>query len=185
MLWSAVVNEVRSTKPCVVALNPRVTLTPDLWSELYQVNTKVNTTIAPMTDQELYGQAEYWTYPTDAGDCEDYLLLKKRELEAMGFDSGALLITVVLDEKKEGHAVLTVASTDGDYVLDNRRLYLPQAPVPAGPARLGVADGNARRHRENRGRQLKTVPCKEKGRLSGRPFFVSGRSRHFTSTSRR
>lgn len=99
----------------------RVALTPDLWSELYQVNTKVNTTIAPMTDQELYGQAEYWTYPTDAGDCEDYLLLKKRELEAMGFDSGALLITVVLDEKKEGHAVLTVASTDGDYVLDNRR----------------------------------------------------------------
>jgi predicted transglutaminase-like cysteine proteinase len=30
------------------------------------------------------------------------------------------LITVVLDEKNEGHAVLTVATDAGDYVLDNR-----------------------------------------------------------------
>lgn len=99
----------------------RVALTTDLWAKVYQVNTKVNTTIAPVSDMEQYGQAELWTYPTTAGDCEDYLLLKKRELEQLGFDSGALLITVVLDEKGEGHAVLTVASTEGDYVLDNRR----------------------------------------------------------------
>jgi predicted transglutaminase-like cysteine proteinase len=28
---------------------------------------------------------------------------------------------VVLDEKNEGHAVLTVATSEGDFVLDNRR----------------------------------------------------------------
>lgn len=99
----------------------RVAMTPERWNQLYKINTKVNSTVTPMTDEELYGQAEYWTYPKSAGDCEDYVLEKKRELQELGFDSGALLITVVLDEKNEGHAVLTLAAEDGDYVLDNRR----------------------------------------------------------------
>ena len=48
-------------------------------------------------------------------------LLKRRFLENLGFAPEALLITVVLDEKKEGHAVLTVVTDEGDFVLDNRR----------------------------------------------------------------
>jgi predicted transglutaminase-like cysteine proteinase len=99
----------------------RVAFNKAMWNKLEAVNQAVNAEIKPMSDAELYGQAEFWTYPVDAGDCEDYLLLKKRELERMGFDSGSLLITVVLDEKNEGHAVLTVATEQGDYVLDNRR----------------------------------------------------------------
>jgi predicted transglutaminase-like cysteine proteinase len=31
------------------------------------------------------------------------------------------LITVVLDEKMQGHAVLTITTDKGDFVLDNRR----------------------------------------------------------------
>jgi predicted transglutaminase-like cysteine proteinase len=81
----------------------------------------VNEKIVPVSDNDLYGKAEYWTVPADAGDCEDYLLLKKKYLEALGFPPEALLITVVLDEKSEGHAVLTVAADTGDFVLDNRR----------------------------------------------------------------
>ena len=96
-------------------------ISAEQWNLVFQVNTFVNGKIAPLSDLEQYGQAEYWTYPTTAGDCEDYLLLKKRYLEGLGFPSSALLITVVLDEKKEGHAVLTLVSGDGDYVLDNRR----------------------------------------------------------------
>ncbi len=96
-------------------------LSPEQWTTVFQVNTFVNGQIAPVSDMELYGQAEYWTYPTNAGDCEDYLLLKKRYLEGLGFSASALLITVVLDEKKEGHAVLTLVTAEGDYVLDNRR----------------------------------------------------------------
>jgi predicted transglutaminase-like cysteine proteinase len=102
-------------------LTPRIKLTPKSWNELYRINTKVNTTIKPATDAELYGEAEFWTYPVTAGDCEDYLLLKKRELESLGFPSSALLITVVLDERNEGHAILTIAAASGDYILDNRR----------------------------------------------------------------
>ena len=45
----------------------------------------------------------------------------RRFLENLGFAAEALLITVVLDEKKEGHAVLTVVTEEGDFVLDNRR----------------------------------------------------------------
>jgi predicted transglutaminase-like cysteine proteinase len=99
----------------------KVELTPDAWRKLFQVNASVNEQIKPVSDQELYGTPEHWTIPASAGDCEDYLLLKKRYLEAMGYSPSNLLITVVLDEKGEGHAVLTVVTNEGEFVLDNRR----------------------------------------------------------------
>ncbi len=99
----------------------RLALSADRWNLLYQVNTYVNNKIIPMSDEELYGEVERWEFPVDAGDCEDYLLLKKRYLEGLGFAPEALLITVVLDEKGEGHAVLTVTADAGDFILDNRR----------------------------------------------------------------
>ena len=97
-----------------------IAMTPDSWNTLHAVNVSVNAKIAPVSDQDLYGEDEHWAYPTDAGDCEDYVLLKKRDLENQGFSADALLITVVLDEKNEGHAILTVTTDVGDYVLDNR-----------------------------------------------------------------
>jgi predicted transglutaminase-like cysteine proteinase len=99
----------------------KLTLTPEQWKLLYHVNTEVNSRIKPISDQALYGQAEVWAYPKNAGDCEDYVLLKKQTLEKAGLSAKSLQITVVLDEHGEGHAVLTVASDSGDYVLDNRR----------------------------------------------------------------
>ncbi len=101
--------------------NFKLAMSPERWNLIYQVNTYVNGKIAPVSDQDLYGEPERWAYPTDAGDCEDYLLLKKRYLEGLGFPPEALLITVVLDEKNEGHAVLTVTTDGGDFILDNRR----------------------------------------------------------------
>jgi hypothetical protein len=50
-----------------------------------------------------------WSYPDDGyGDCEDYVLLKRRMLTQSGWPREALLVTVVRNEKDEGHAVLTV-----------------------------------------------------------------------------
>ena len=92
-----------------------------LWEKLYNVNTRINAAIKPQSDQDLYGVPEFWAYPATAGDCEDYVLQKQKELSAAGIPSGNLLITVVRDEKGEGHAVLTVATAEGDFVLDNRR----------------------------------------------------------------
>jgi predicted transglutaminase-like cysteine proteinase len=91
------------------------------WRELVRVNALVNNAIKPLTDQDHYGVLEKWTYPDDGyGDCEDYVLLKQRMLVAAGWPRQALLITVVLDQKGDGHAVLTVKTDKGEFILDNQ-----------------------------------------------------------------
>lgn len=98
----------------------RIVLTAERWIMLMAVNGYINDKVAPRTDRDLYGVEEHWTLPGEAGDCEDYVLLKRRELIARGWPESALLITVVLDEAGEGHAVLTVRTAQGDYILDNK-----------------------------------------------------------------
>jgi predicted transglutaminase-like cysteine proteinase len=98
-----------------------VKLTRRSLRELDRVNRLLNTRITPKTDQELYGTAERWTYPGEAGDCEDYVLAKRKLLMEAGFPRQALLITVVRDQRGDGHAVLTVVTDQGDLVLDNQR----------------------------------------------------------------
>ncbi|WP_374708236.1 transglutaminase-like cysteine peptidase [Pseudochrobactrum sp. sp1633] len=89
------------------------------WAKIVQVNIEVNALIQPMTDMEIYGQEEYWTYSTTVGDCEEYVLLKRRELAEAGLPLSSLLITVLRKPDGEGHAVLTVRTDRGDFVLDN------------------------------------------------------------------
>ena len=100
-------------------IEKRVHLTPARWNALVAVNDAVNAAVTPATDEEVFGKAEVWSYPTDKGDCEDFVLLKRRELIAKGWPVGALLITVVRQSNGDGHAVLTVLSDRGDLVLDN------------------------------------------------------------------
>jgi predicted transglutaminase-like cysteine proteinase len=98
----------------------RFDLTADRRAQLEGVNLAVNHEIRPVTDIDLYGVADYWTIPARQGDCEDYVLLKRKRLMAMGWPASALLITVVRDEKGEGHAVLTARTQQGDFILDNK-----------------------------------------------------------------
>jgi predicted transglutaminase-like cysteine proteinase len=90
--------------------------------ELERVNRKVNREIEPVSDQDLYAVTEYWTAQprNNQGDCEDYALVKRQQLIKAGWPASALLMTVVLDEKGEGHAILTARTVAGDYVLDNK-----------------------------------------------------------------
>jgi predicted transglutaminase-like cysteine proteinase len=98
-----------------------VAMTTPKWRELHSVNRQVNQLIKPMSDLDQYHTIEYWTYPDSGkGDCEDYVLLKQRRLMELGWPESDLLITVVRDENNEGHAVLSVRTTDGDFVLDNK-----------------------------------------------------------------
>lgn len=94
-------------------------LTQAKWKKMLRINADVNAIIAPRTDYEMWGQEEIWSYPVNYGDCEDYALLKRHELIAAGFHPGNLLITVVLQPNGDGHAVLTVRTDHGDFVLDN------------------------------------------------------------------
>ena len=106
------------TKPSL----PRdVVLSASTWKTLERVNLWVNTHVKPMTDMDHWGVVERWNYPDDGyGDCEDYVLLKRRMLVQAGWPREALLITVVRDKHGDGHAVLTVKTDKGEFVLDNQ-----------------------------------------------------------------
>jgi predicted transglutaminase-like cysteine proteinase len=95
--------------------------TGEAFIELDRVNRHVNAEIVPVTDMEQFGVEDFWTLPRSGrGDCEDYALLKRQRLIQAGWPASALLMTVVFDEKREGHAVLTARTADGDFVLDNK-----------------------------------------------------------------
>jgi predicted transglutaminase-like cysteine proteinase len=97
-----------------------VRLTEATWRSLNEINMAVNRTIVPATDIVFYGSEELWTLPGGYGDCEDYVLLKRKRLVESGWPTGSLLVTVVFDEVGDGHAVLLVRTDRGDFVLDNK-----------------------------------------------------------------
>jgi predicted transglutaminase-like cysteine proteinase len=98
----------------------RVLLTPATWAQLIGIDTTVNHTIKTISDQDQYGRPEVWAYPDSGeGDCEDFALLKRRDLMAKGWPASALLMTVVMRANGDGHAVLTVLTDRGDLILDN------------------------------------------------------------------
>jgi predicted transglutaminase-like cysteine proteinase len=108
---------------CVLNLNQpeTITLTRQVWQTLVSVNAKVNATVKPLTDEDHWGVADIWSLPSDGyGDCEDYQLLKRKLLVDAGLPRRALLMTVVIDEKGEGHAVLMARTDRGDLILDNK-----------------------------------------------------------------
>nr|WP_183751304.1 transglutaminase-like cysteine peptidase [Pseudochelatococcus contaminans] len=92
------------------------------WALILKTNIDVNAAITPMSDEEQWGVAESWDFPDSGyGDCEDYVLLKRRLLHRAGLPLAALMITVVRDLEGAGHAVLTVRTDRGDFILDNKR----------------------------------------------------------------
>jgi predicted transglutaminase-like cysteine proteinase len=106
---------VNTSEPSSVALTPRS------WQTIVAVNRKVNASIKALTDQEHWGTPDSWDLPSDGyGDCEDYQLLKRKLLAETGIPRRAMRVTVVIDEKGEGHAVLMVRTDRGDYILDNK-----------------------------------------------------------------
>jgi predicted transglutaminase-like cysteine proteinase len=107
--------KAKATQPRDVMLNTQA------WKDLERVNLFVNTHVKPMTDMEHWGVVERWNYPDDGyGDCEDYVLQKRRLLIQAGWPREALLITVVRDKRGDGHAILTVKTDKGEFVLDNQ-----------------------------------------------------------------
>lgn len=96
-----------------------VELTRNLWKAMVDINNDVNMSVIPRTDMEMWGVEEYWSFPGRYGDCEDYALEKRRQLMSLGVPAGSLLVTVVRQPNGEGHAVLTVRTSMGDFILDN------------------------------------------------------------------
>ena len=105
--------QVRSTR------TEATRLTEARWKQLVRINTHVNEAVQPITDQEFYATEEHWTFPGEYGDCEDYVLMKRDMLMKQGWPASSLLITVVRQRDGSGHAVLTVRTSHGEFVLDN------------------------------------------------------------------
>ena len=112
---NAVECAVDVAEPAIIAL------TPAIWSTVVSVNRRVNKTIRAVTDLDHWNTPDRWDLAEDgAGDCEDFQLLKRKMLATAGLPRRAMRMTVVIDEKGEGHAVLTLVTDRGDYILDNK-----------------------------------------------------------------
>src|SRR5260370_5058768 len=103
------------------ASQPRdIVMSQTAWRDLLRVNGWVNENVKPMTDMDHWGVIEKGSLPTDGyGDCEDYVLMKRKSLGDAGWPREALLITVGRDKKGRGHAVLTGNTDSGELSLDN------------------------------------------------------------------
>jgi predicted transglutaminase-like cysteine proteinase len=84
------------------------------------INQTVNLMIHPKSDEEQFGKADKWNpFPEKYGDCEDYVIQKRRMLIAEGIPASSMMIALVKTKDGEGHAVLVLRTTDGDKVFDN------------------------------------------------------------------
>src|SRR3954470_19017219 len=87
----------------------KITLTRATWNTIKAVNRRVNASIIPLSDQDHWGVSDHWDLPDDGyGDCEDIQLLKRKLLAERGLPRRAMRMTVAIDDRREGHAVLMV-----------------------------------------------------------------------------
>lgn len=115
-----------------------------LSTQLRQLNLFLNQIVPYLTDEENFGQEDFWTTPLEflrhAGDCEDYAIIKFVSLLELGLRNDQMRVVVVMDVLRNlPHALLSVEA-DGqvffldslfDVVLtDDRSLpYVPQYSV--------------------------------------------------------
>jgi predicted transglutaminase-like cysteine proteinase len=131
-LQTAPVEQGASSAPSEV----RVTLDKKTRDELRKVNKRVNGMIRPESDMTLFHQIDVWGAKVGSdgrlyGDCEDYVLIKRRQLIETGLPAEALSIAVARNTRGELHAVLIVATDRGDYVMDNLSYWVrPWSEVP-------------------------------------------------------
>lgn len=84
-----------------------------------EINLHVNLSIQYRSDQDQFGVPDYWTLPAKQGDCEDYVLLKRKLLRDKGITSFILIVRVPML-----HAVL---------LLPDGRILDSQYPYPIDP----------------------------------------------------
>lgn len=94
---------------------------PELLSLLQETNASVNGSLQFSPDPENSGLEEYWDYPKrGVGDCEDFVLEKRRLLVEAGLPSASLTCGIAFHEVQlYPHAILFAETTAGTFVLDN------------------------------------------------------------------
>jgi predicted transglutaminase-like cysteine proteinase len=92
-----------------------IRLDAEVLAQIKRVNSAVNRAITPRND----AGGDNWNPNATVGDCEDYVLAKRRKLIEAGLPASALRIAYVITRKGEEHAVLVVNTEAGGLVLDN------------------------------------------------------------------
>lgn len=151
------------------------------WSELRSINGLVNRSIRETPDGGPNGDQWKVLIGGGNGDCEDFALTKRAKLIQAGWPSSALLMTVVRTRRGDGHAVLTVRTNEGDFVLDNLhssirtpratgyRFYTRQSESNPRTWVAIAADGESKQYRTANVRQ--TPARAASSRVAARPNY--------------
>jgi predicted transglutaminase-like cysteine proteinase len=106
--------------------------TQDVTAKLATINAAVNHAVVYTRDQDVYGVRDYWAKPDETlargkGDCEDFAILKMAALKAAGLPEDSITLVVLRDTRRNlFHAVLSVATDKGQFILDNLRDNVPR-----------------------------------------------------------
>ena len=107
---------LKAPQECKGGGKASVAITNELMSTLKRVNGHVNRSIQPRYDTGI----DVWdASTTSSGDCEDYVLAKRRALIKAGVPASSLRIAYVKTRGGVGHAILVVKTDGKDLVLDN------------------------------------------------------------------
>jgi predicted transglutaminase-like cysteine proteinase len=124
--WACENGKCNAATLAVKAASSRV-VQSSLRDKLNDINATVNTAIRYSSDADNYNVADRWAKPSEtldrqAGDCEDFAILKMAALLASGVSMDDMAIVVLFDQKRHFyHAVLSVSAGGKYYILDNMR----------------------------------------------------------------
>lgn len=106
---------IKQPAECRGGGDSQVAASDELMNTLRRVNSRVNQAIRPRED----GAVDVWTVSASSGDCEEYVLAKRRQLINKGVPPSSLRIAYVKTRQGAEHAILVVNTSRGKLVLDN------------------------------------------------------------------
>lgn len=89
------------------------------------VNSSINRLITYKSDMAVYGVLDHWAVPSEilehrVGDCEDFAILKMTALVRADIPAQSMSLVVLQDRRRKFfHAVLSVSTTSGAFILDS------------------------------------------------------------------
>ena len=101
---------------CTKSSKSQVAYTSKIRGLLASVNRSVNRSIRPLSERR-----DVWSLNPAFGDCDDYVMTKRSHLIRAGIPASALRVAVVRTPRGEGHAILLVKTSAGEFALDNLR----------------------------------------------------------------
>lgn len=104
---------IKTPDECLGGGSSDVEATAEVMATLKRVNAHVNRTITPEA-----GGPIIWRVGVAAGDCDEYAATKRNLLIREGIPPSSIRFAYV-KVRGEGHAIVVVRTSRGDFVLDN------------------------------------------------------------------